>query len=124
MQEKKQKADKNFSINAFWNKHKKEIIIASSILGVIGITFLAVFGIKYKPLEKWLKKASLEDLKEVRNNAHHEWMQHTINDEYRGNLWNLMQFLDKKIHKRECSGKIPTGPSYHREHGYNLYKPD
>ena len=51
-------------------------------------------------------------------------MQHTINDEYRSNLWSLMQLLDKKISEREWAGKIPTGPSYHREHGYNLYKPD
>ena len=124
MQEKKQKTDKSFSINAFWNKHKKEIIIASSIIGAIGVTFLAVLGVKYKSLEKWLKKASLEDLNEARNNTHHDWMQHTINDEYRSNLWSLMQLLDKKISEREWAGKIPTGPSYHREHGYNLYKPD
>ena len=124
MQENKHKTDKNFSINAFWNKHKKEIILVSSIIGIIGITALAVLGINYKSLGKWLKKASLEDLKEARNNTHSEWMTHTTNDEYRDNLWRLMQLLDKKIREREQAGKTQIGPAYHREHGYNLYKPD
>ena len=64
MQENKHKTDKNFSLNAFWNKHKKGIILVSSIIGIIGITALAVLGINYKSLGKWLKKASLEDLKD------------------------------------------------------------
>lgn len=124
MQKKNLKANKKSSISAFWNKHKKKIIIASGIIGTIGITALAVFGINYKSLEKWLKKASLEDLKEVRNNTHSEWMRHVTNDKYRDNLWRLMNFLDKKINERELTKKIPTGPAYYREHGYNLYKPD
>jgi hypothetical protein len=36
----------------------------------------------------------------------------------------LMSRLDKKISNLEWSGKTPSGPAYHREHGFNLYKPD
>ena len=51
-------------------------------------------------------------------------MKHTVNDEFRESLWNLLPRLDKKIREIEGAGKISTGPAYHREHGYNLYKPD
>ncbi|MBO5480744.1 MAG: hypothetical protein J6A63_06130 [Clostridia bacterium] len=124
MQEKKQSVNKNYSIGAFLNKHKKEVIIVSSIIGIIGITVLAGVGIRYKSLKKWLKKATVEDLKEVRNNAHSEWKQHTINDEYRGKLWGLIQYLDRKINESEWAGKTPKAPVYPREHGHNLYKRD
>ena len=115
---------KERSLNAFWNKHKKGLFIASGILVVVGVSLLALFGIKYNSLERWLKNASLEDLKNARKNIHSEWKQHTINDKYRSSLWDLMKFLDKKISECEWAGETPTGPAYHREHGYNLYKPD
>lgn len=115
-------------IIAFWHKNRRGILIATGIIGTIGTVILALFGIKYywnaTAFERWFKKASLDELKTVRNNVHSEYMKHTVNDKYRETLWNLLPRLDKKISELEWDGKTPSGPAYHREHGYNLYKPD
>ena len=113
---------------AFWNKHRKGILIATGIVGTVGTAVLTVLGVKYywnaTAFERWFKKAPLDELKTVRDNVHSEYMKHTVNDEFRESLWNLLPRLDKKIREIEGAGKISTGPAYHREHGYNLYKPD
>lgn len=36
----------------------------------------------------------------------------------------LLRRFDKVMSKRAWGDKTPTAPSYHREHGHNLYKPD
>ena len=113
---------------AFWNKHRKGLLIATGIVGTVGTAVLNVLGVKYywnaTAFERWFKKAPLDELKTVRDNVHSEYMKHTINDEYRESLWNLLPRLDKKIREIEWAGKIPSSPSYPREHGHNLYKPD
>ena len=126
--QKRQNQGKTRPIVAFWNEHKKEIKIATGIVASIGVAVLASLGIKYywnaTAFERWFKKASLDELKEARNNIHNEYMRHTVNDEYRKSLWDILPKFDKKIHEIEMAGKKASGPAYHREHGYNLYKPD
>ncbi|MBO5231765.1 MAG: hypothetical protein IJE00_06640 [Clostridia bacterium] len=116
---------KENKIKSFFKRHKKGIYITA---GIIGGSVLCFFGIKcylkQPTLEKFLKESSLSLLKEKRNEIHTEYLKYTKNDEYRNSLWNLLPILDKEISKREWDGKIPSGPAYHREHGYNLYKPD
>ena len=126
--EQEKKVDKERPIIAFWNKHKKVITITGGVVGAVGVAVLSVFGVKYfwnaSSFERWFKKAPLEELKTVRNNVHAEYLKHTVNDEHRESLWNLMSRLDKKIRRLEWAGKTPSGPAYQREHGFNLYKPD
>ena len=109
----------------FGNKHKKGIIITISI---IGASVLIALGCKKyldaTAFERWLNKASLEELKEKRDLIHAEYMRHNVNDQYREDLWNLLPVFDSRIRQKERNGKAPCGPTYHREHGYNLYKPD
>ena len=118
---------KDRSIETFWNKHKK-IAIASGVLGALGLVILSFLGVKYfcnvSSFERWFKKASLDELKTVRNNVHAEYLNHTVNDAHRESLWNLMSRLDKKISILEWTGKTPSMSTYHREHGFNLYKPE
>lgn len=106
--------------------NKKKIAIASGMIGVAGIMLLGVFGVKYRrhSFERWLKKAPLEELNAVREDIQSEYLHHTINDEYRRSLWNLMSSLDKRISALAWNGKSAAGPAYHREHGFHLYKPD
>ena len=116
-------------IIAFWNKHRKSILIATGVVGFLGSTILAILGIKKHywnatAFERWFNTASLDELKSARDNIHSEYMNHTINDEYREFLWNLLPRFDKKIREIEDVGMKFTGPAYSREHGYNLYKPD
>ena len=91
-------------------------------------TILAFWGIKYywnaTAFERWFKKAPLDELKTARNNIHSEYMKHTANDKYRETLWELLSRLDKKISELEWAGKNPSAPSYPREHGHGLYKPE
>ena len=120
----KQKAAKTRPVVAFWNKHKKEF---QFITGVLGLA-LAFLGVKYiwnaTAFDRWFDKASLTELKAERDRIHTNYMNYTINDEHREFLWNLLPKFDKKIHELEWDGKTPSGPAYHREHGFNLYKPD
>ena len=37
---------------------------------------------------------------------------------------NLRNLFDKVKSERDWAGRTPTAPSYSREHGHNLYKPD
>lgn len=39
-------------------------------------------------------------------------------------LQNLLYLFDRTLNERAWGDEIPHGPSYHREHGYNLYKDD
>ena len=36
----------------------------------------------------------------------------------------LLFLFDKGKSAKDWAGQTPKGPAYHREHGYNLYKPD
>lgn len=36
---------------------------------------------------------------------------------------DLLRRFDKVKSDRDWAGLKPQGPAYHREHGYNLYKP-
>jgi hypothetical protein len=66
----------------------------------------------------------LGELKSLRDNVQDEYLKHTVNDEYRLKLWDLLSVLNEKIVKLEWAGKTPTAPTYSREHGHNLYKRD
>ena len=116
------------TVITFWNKHKRKIKIIGGIAVGIGATILTGLGVKYlwdaSSFERWFKKAPLDELKLFRNDVHSEYMKHNTNDEYRETLWNLLPRLDKRIWEIENAGKSISGPAYHREHGYNLYKPD
>ena len=107
------------------NKYKRPICIVGS---VICITALAAIGVKYyrdaTAFERWFKNASLPELKAKREIIHSEYLAHTTNDDYRKSLWDLLPRFDRRISEIEWAGKTPTGPSYSREDGYNLYRPN
>ena len=119
--------NKNFlrTIVDFWNKHRKGILTVTGIIGTISVV---VMGEKlYRNAtasERWFENASLDELNAMRNDIHSNYMQHTINDEYRMLLRSLLSKFDRRINELQWGGKTPTAPSYPREHGHNLYKPD
>lgn len=125
---KNQKSEKGRPIVAFWNKHKKEIKVVTGVIGFIGAGVLAALGIRYvwnaTAFDRWFDKASLPELQDARNKIHDEYLKHTVNDEYRESLWNMLPKFDKRISELKWAGRTPTAPSYPREHGHNLYKPD
>ena len=109
----------------FWNKHRKKIFVVTSVIGVAVLTAL---GIKNywdsTGFKRFLKNASLGELKSLRDNVQDEYLKHTDNDEYRLKLWDLLSVLNEKIGKLEWAGKTPTAPTYSREDGRNLYRRD
>lgn len=126
--QKKKENEKARPIIAFWNKHKKEIKIVTGVLGILGVAALTVCGVKYvwnaTAFDRWFDKASLTDLKTARDKIHKEYLKHTVNDGYRESLQNLLPKFDKRIDELQWAGRKFTAPSYPREHGHNLYKPD
>lgn len=110
---------------ATWKKRKKTIVITT---GGVFATFLTLIGVKYywnsTAFDRWFKKASLSELKVARHNIHTEFIEHRVNDDHRAFLENILSLFDKKINEVELFGKIPSPPTFHREHGNNLYKPD
>lgn len=124
-----------------WIKaHKTELII----VGISIPTIIAVIlGIKNKDAIKALWD-SLKTAVEERNMYSPKWFKstsdsvlHTERERVRlaycssGNdmslatqLENLLSRFDKELSDRAWAGQTPRGPSYHREHGFNLYKPD
>lgn len=112
-------------VKDFYPKHKKGIWITIGIL--VGLV-LYFFGMKIylnqTSLEKFFKESSLDVLKEKREEIHKEYMGYTRNDNYRIELWELIESLDREIRNRENNEQTPAGPGYHREHGFGLYKPD
>lgn len=124
-----------------WIKaHKTELII----VGVSIPTIIAVvLGIKNKDAIKALWD-SLKAAIEEQNMYSPKWFKsasdsvlHTERERVRlaycssGNdmslatqFENLLSRFDKELSNRAWAGQTPRGPSYHREHGFNLYKPD
>ena len=116
------------SYSEFWKKHKKVISIT---LGLIGVTVASVgcfFGIRaylnYTAFERWLNKASLEELNMGRNKIQNQYFNTNLPDNIRIDLWNAMKIIDIRVDKLRGGNREYVGPSYYREHGYNLYKPD
>lgn len=119
--------------------HKAELAVAgvgtvvciAMILGIKNKESLSklFIDLKYdlehgKPgAEKWFNKADLEELKEARKLVQRDLMNPGLDNKYRENCHDLLLVFDRKINEKEWGGRKPQGPSYHREHGYNLYKP-
>ena len=116
------------SIDVFWSKNQKRVFVVAGVVGAVGATVLTVLGVKHyrkaTEFERWFTKATLDELKNLRDKIHEKYMKYTTNDEFRDFLWNLLPRLDKRINELAWSGKTPESPSYPREHGYGLYKPD
>ncbi len=100
------------------------------IMGLSGLV-VGVFGVYKGFSNKELSKYSLEWIKKLTDK---EWemereivRQKFCNPKYdnaaRIEFQNLLRLFDKVKSDREWAGLKPQGPAYHREHGYNLYKP-
>lgn len=101
---------------------------------VVGILFAAGAGIgaykifgggkieKYS--KKWFNTVSYDTLEKEREIVRKQFCS-AGNDFERANLLQkLLNIFDSVMSKRDWNGQVPQPPSYHREHGYNLYKPD
>lgn len=117
---------KQDNVEYFCKKYGVKILVG---IGGVALIILGSLGIKRylddTKFERYLKSASLPELKAIRDVAHKEFLNTSNDIECRGKIGDIiLPTIDKQISKREWGNKIPAAPSYHREHGFNLYKPD
>lgn len=100
------------------------------ILG-LGVTILGGYGL-YKIIGKEPVKYSLEWIKGL-SDIQWENERQIIQDQYRNpkydipfreNCKRILELFDKVKSDKDWAGRKPQGPSYHREHGYGLFKKD
>lgn len=119
-----------------WIKeHKSQL----ALIGVSGAALIAmVFGLKNKdsltklwmslkdeiekgkPLSaKWLEKADLKELEDVRDSVQKAYLNPELSMETRGHMWDLLPKLDNAIGKKQWAGK-EYGYPVKSEHGWHL----
>lgn len=119
-----------------WVKEHKDQL---ALIGVSGAALIAmVFGLKNKdsltklwmslkdeiekgkPLSaKWLEKADLKELEEVRDSVQKAYLNQELSLETRSHMWDLLPKLDNAIGKKKWAGK-PYGYPVKSEHGWHL----
>ena len=93
-------------IKKFWDNHKKGILIGTSVVLVIGGSAIATaIGMKKHreafDVDRTLKNASLDELKEAIEITQTEYFNHTENDDFREDLIKMIKLMNKEASKRE-----------------------
>ena len=100
------------------------------ILGIGGLT-VAAFGIyagvsNREPAKyslEWIKKLTDKDWEIEREIIRKKFCDPKYDGVIRIRFQNLLRLFDKVKNDRDWAGLKPQEPAYHREHGFNLYKP-
>lgn len=112
----------------FAKKHKKEFIIIAGAVGTIltsiGLSKLAGSVEPRKYSSEWFDSVSDDVLNAEREIVRKQYCSSGDNFSMAIQLQNLLNIFDSVLSKRAWAGKIPQVPSYSREHGHSLYKPD
>lgn len=91
------------------------------------IAFGAYIGFSNKEPPKysaeWIKKLTDKEWETEREIIRQKFCNPQYDDATRIGFQNLLRLFDKVKSDRDWAGQKPQGPAYHREHGYNLYKP-
>lgn len=127
------------SILTWIKEHKNQLILAgvsvtalmATVLGVKNKEALADLGNLIKeniekgtPFSgKWLKKASLDELKDARELVQKDYLNPELDMDYRSKCWDLLSRFDNAIGKKEWAGK-EYGYPVHSEHGWYLSSDD
>lgn len=100
------------------------------IIGILGGLVVGGFGlyevmknkapIKYS--SEWIKNLSDSDWENEREIIRQKFCNPKFDENVRIGFKKLLDLFDKIKSDRDWAGKVPQGPGYHREHGYNLYK--
>ena len=103
---------------------KLPVILSGIVLCGLGLYkgVIAKEPVKYS-LE-WIKELSDAEWLEERKIVQKIFRSPEYNDEIRLDAKKVLGLFDKVKSDRDWAGKVPRGPVYHREHGFNLYKKD
>ncbi len=75
---------------------------------------------KYSP--EWIRKLSNTEWKIQRDIVQQKFNSPEYDIDTRNKFKLILDLFDKIKSERDWTGKTPSGPAYHREHGYGLYK--
>lgn len=97
-------------------------------LGGLAVAGLGVYiGLSNKEHSKysleWIKKLTDKDWESEREIIHQKFCNPKYDESTRISFHNFLRLFDKVKSDRDWAGIKPQGPAYHREHGFNLYKP-
>ena len=100
------------------------------LLGFGGIIILGLgtyVGLSNKELAKysieWIKNLTVKEWESEKEIIRQNFCNPEYKEYVRLGFQNLLKFFYKVKSERDWAGITPQGPAYHREHGYNLYKP-
>ncbi len=102
------------------------VIIGAGGLAVAALCAYVGFSKKEPPKYsmEWIKKLSNKDWETEREIVRLKFCNPEYDVNTREQFHNLLRLFDKVKSDRDWAGVTPHGPSYHREHGFNLYKGD
>ena len=103
--------------------NKKKIIGVIST-GVIVFNKLLCENEPVKYSSKWFETISKEVLDNEREVVRKKYCSAGEDSVLADSMYRLLNRFDNVIGKRVWGDEVPHGPSYHREHGYNLFKED
>lgn len=72
---------------------------------------------------EWIKKLTDQEWETEREVIRQKFCDPKYDVAARIGFQKLLALFDKVKSDRNWAGRKPQGPAYHREHGYNLYKP-
>ena len=101
----------------------KKILLTSAVLALAGYTIYK--GVDQGPSKyslEWIKQLSDEDWRKERETVQEQYSDPDLEEDFRMRCGRLLTRFDQVKSDRDWAGKVPRGPAYHREHGFNLYK--
>lgn len=123
----------------------KVLGVVGAVAGILGIAYLATrpsddednmdyiptwggdkegeTDLRFKYDNSWIESASLEELQEARQEVQDDYRNPELDNDYRGDLWDLLLEFDTAIGEKQWEGKEYRGPA-HREHGWYLPNDD
>mgnify|MGYP007099016253 CR=1 FL=1 len=106
------------------SKSKKIVLgLGGLALAVVSLSALSNVGPeKYSPA--WIKKLTDAEWEIEREALRQKYTNPKYDDATRNEAHRLMDLFDRVLSNKRNNVTGNCGPGYHREHGYNLYKPD
>ena len=104
-----------------------------SLIGAIALLLLsqsardpetAEEDVHEKDSDEWIRRLSDQDWETEREKIRKKFCDPDYDIQTRDNFKGVLDRFDKIKSERDWKGEKPTPPSYSREHGHNLYKPD
>lgn len=102
----------------------KKVAAGIGCLAIVTGLFIRISNRKpAKYSYNWIKSLTDKEWEDERKIIWQKYSNPEYDIDSRMRFWDLLELFDKVKSDRDWAGIKPQGPSYHREHGYNLYKP-